>query len=289
MIAIRRTVSFLELIKFEHTIFALPFAYLGMLLAAGGWPTLWQFVWITIAMAAARTFGMSLNRILDKDLDARNPRTARRPLVTGAIAPQTAWIGSGVAAAILGIAAYALGPLTWRLYPGALVALAIYPLTKRITLLSHFLLGATDALAPLGAWAAVRGSLLQPGDLTAWILFVIVTLWIAGFDLIYACQDIEFDRLAGLHAVPARYGAGAALRLSAICHAFTSVLLIALAPIAGLGRVYLAGALISGMLLVYEHAIVRADDLSRVNTAFFNINGVISLTLLLATLIDLTS
>ncbi|HKY84041.1 MAG TPA: UbiA-like polyprenyltransferase [Anaerolineales bacterium] len=287
MVVVRRAASFLELIKFEHTVFALPFAYLGMLIAAGGPPTAWQFVWITVAMAAARTLGMGANRLIDQQLDARNPRTANRPLATGAISPRTVWIGCAFAAAILGLAAYALGPLTWRLYPGALLVLVAYPFTKRVTILSHFLLGATDALAPLGAWAAVRGSLFGPGDLPAWILFFAVTFWIAGFDLIYACQDIDFDRREHLHSVPARYGAPTALRLSAVCHAWTTLLLLVLAPVSGLGWIYFAGALAAGSLLAYEHAIITPSDLSRLDTAFFNINGVMSLTLLAATAVDL--
>ncbi len=287
MVVVRRAVSFLELIKFEHTVFALPFAYLGMLIAAGGLPTAWQFVWITVAMAAARTLGMGANRLIDQHLDARNPRTANRPLVTGAISPRTVWVGCGFAAAILGLAAYALGPLTWRLYPGTLLVLVAYPFTKRVTILSHFLLGATDAMAPLGAWAAVRGSLLARGDLPAWILFFAVTFWIAGFDLIYACQDIEFDRRERLHSIAARFGAPTALRLSAVCHALTTLLLLALGPASGLGSIYLAGAIVAGSLLAYEHAIVSPSDLSRLNTAFFNVNGVISLTLLAATAVDL--
>jgi 4-hydroxybenzoate polyprenyltransferase len=287
MVVVRRASSFLELIKFEHTVFALPFAYLGMLLAAGGLPTAWQFAWITVAMAAARTLGMGANRLIDKALDARNPRTSDRPLVTGAVSDRTVWIGCLSAAVILGLAAFALGPLTWKLYPGAVLALVTYPFTKRVTIVSHFLLGATDALAPLGAWAAVRGSLLQPGDVPAWILFLAVTFWIAGFDLIYACQDIDFDRREGLHSVPARFGAASALRLSAVCHALTTVLLLALGPASGLGWIYTIGALAAAAMLAYEHAILSPTDLSRLNTAFFNINGVISLTLLAATVLDL--
>jgi len=287
MVVVRRAGSFLELIKFEHTLFALPFAYLGMLIAAGGLPTAWQIVWITVAMAAARTLGMGANRLIDRALDARNPRTANRPLVTGAISTRTVWVGCLLAAVILALAAYALGPLPWRLVPGALIALVVYPFTKRFTISSHLLLGATDALAPLGAWAAVRGSLFAPQDLPAWILFLAVTLWIAGFDLIYACQDIDFDQHERLHAVPARFGVAAGLRLSAVFHALTTLLLLTLGWASGLGPIYTAGALAGSAMLVYEHAIVTPSDLSRLNTAFFNVNGVMSLTLLVATAADL--
>ncbi|OGO66950.1 MAG: hypothetical protein A2Z37_05955 [Chloroflexi bacterium RBG_19FT_COMBO_62_14] len=284
MFFLRRVRAFLDLIKFEHTVFALPFAYLGMLLAAGGWPSSGQFIWITVAMAAARTMAMSANRLADRELDARNPRTAGRPLITGAINSDTVWAGGLVATAVLAIAAYSLGPLPFRLLPGAVAFLIGYPFTKRFTLASHFILGATDALAPLGAWAAVRGSLFTRADLPAWILFITVTLWIAGFDMIYACQDAEFDRREGLFAIPARLGIGPALRLSAVCHALTTVLLIGLGAVAGLGLAYYLGVGIATALLAYEHAIVHPHDLSRLNLAFFNVNGVISLTLFAATL-----
>ena len=184
--------DFLELIKFEHTIFALPFAYLGMLLAAGGWPTFSQFFWITVAMAAARTVAMGFNRIVDRGIDAHNPRTYNRPLVTGSISLRTAWTGTLLAALLLALAAWMLGPLPFLLLPGAFFFLFVYSYTKRFTWLSHFILGFTDGLAPMGAWAAIRGSLFTPEDLPAWILLAVVTLWIGGFDLIYACQDVDF-------------------------------------------------------------------------------------------------
>jgi len=283
--SLSRIRSFLELIKFEHTIFALPFAYLGMLLAARGWPGLCAFLWITVAMAAARTVGMGANRLTDRWIDARNPRTADRPLATGAISPATAWAGTLLAALILALAAWQLGPLPFRLLPGAYVFLILYAFTKRWTLLSHLMLGMTDALAPLGAWAAVRGSLAQPSDLPAWVLYVVVTLWIGGFDLIYAIQDIDVDRRDGLHSFPARYGIAAALRLSAVAHALVTVLLVLLGLLLGLGAPYWIGLALSAALLAYEHAIVRPDDLSRLNIAFFNVNGVISVILFLGTLL----
>jgi len=274
--------AFLELIKFEHTVFALPFAYMGMVLAAGGLPDVRTFVWITIAMAAARTLGMGANRLADRWIDARNPRTANRPLVTGAISPATAWAGTLATALVLALAAYQLGPLPFRLLAGAYAFLVLYPFTKRLTVLSHLLLGMTDALAPLGAWAAVRGSLTQPTDLPAWLLFIVVTLWIGGFDLIYAIQDLDVDRRDGLYSVPATYGVRAALRLSAAAHALMTLLLAVLLP---LGWPYAVGFALTVVLLTYEHAIVRPDDLSRLNLAFFNVNGIISLTLFAGTLL----
>jgi len=274
--------DFLELIKFEHTIFALPFAYLGMLLAAGGWPGWEKFIWITIAMAAARTVAMGFNRIADRILDARNPRTAHRPLVTGAISNRVAWTGTLMAALVLGLAAWQLGPLPLRLLPGALLLLFGYSFTKRFTWLSHFILGFTDALAPAGAWAAVRGSLFTPEDLPAWLMTALVTLWIGGFDLIYACQDVEVDRRDGLQSIPARFGIASALRLSTLSHLLTILLLVALGWVMGLGWPFWIGVAITAGLLAWEHSLVKPDDLSRVNVAFFNINSYISLTLFIA-------
>jgi 4-hydroxybenzoate polyprenyltransferase len=276
----KKVQAFFDLIKFEHTIFALPFAYLGMLLAAGGWPGWAAFVWITIAMAAARTLAMGFNRIADRFWDARNPRTNQRPLVTGAVSLRTAWTGTLVAAAVLVLAAWQLGPLPLLLLPGAMLFLFGYSFTKRFTTLSHYVLGFTDGLAPAGAWVAVRGSLFGPSDLPAWLLLAIVTLWIGGFDLIYACQDVDFDRKYGLHSIPARYGCGFALNLSTASHA------LMLALLAGLGwwlalswPFWIAFVVVAG-LLVWEHRLVKPDDLSNINLAFFNINSYISLALL---------
>lgn len=279
--------DFFELIKFEHTVFALPFAYLGMLLAAGGWPTWHQFIWITIAMASARTLAMAANRIADRLIDARNPRTAQRPLVTGAIPLKTAWGGSILAALVLALAAWQLGPLPLRLLPGAYLFLLGYSFTKRFSWLSHFFLGFTDGLAPVGAWAAIRGSLFTASDLPAWILLAVVTLWIGGFDLIYACQDVQYDRRDGLKSIPALFGVGFALRLSTICHLVTIVLLAVLGLLLSLGWPYWIGLLVVVALLIWEHSLVKPDDLSRIDVAFFNINSYISLTLFISILIAL--
>ncbi len=276
--------DFLELIKFEHTIFALPFAYLGMLLAAGGWPGWHLFIWISIAMAAARTVAMGFNRLADRWLDARNPRTSQRPLVTGVISSRTAWGGTLLAALLLVLAAWQLGPLPLKLVPGALLFLFGYSFTKRFTWLSHFILGFTDALAPAGAWAAVKGSLFAAADLPAWLLTAIVTLWIGGFDLIYACQDIDVDRRDRLCAIPARFGIAFALQLSTLSHGLTVLLLAALGWVIGLAWPYWLGVGITAGLLAWEHSLVKPDDLSRVNVAFFNVNSYISLTLLSAVL-----
>jgi len=283
--------TFLDMVRFEHTVFALPFAYLGMLLAAnyppvqGSFrlPTLHQFVWITVAMAGARTFAFAINRYADRTYDARNPRTSNRPIPTGRLS-SGATLGYGVVALIvLFIAAWQLNELTLKLLPGALVLLAGYSYTKRFTWLSHWVLGATDALAPAGAWVAVRATVDPP----AWLLWLAVTFWIAGFDLIYACQDTEFDRGAGLQSVPSRFGNAVALRLAQINHVLTVILLAAAGGVMGLGWVYWLGLAVVAGLLVYEHSLVSPTDLSRVNLAFFNINGYIAITIFAATLVAL--
>ena len=271
--------AFLNLIKFEHTIFALPFAYLGMLLAADGLPTLWQFVWITLAMVAARTLAMAVNRITDRWWDARNPRTNRRPLVTGEISLRNAVIGSVISAAALVFTAAMLGPLPVILLPIAAVFLIGYSYTKRFTSLSHFILGFTDGLAPVGSWVAVRGSLFTLADLPAWLLLAVVTLWIGGFDLIYACQDVDFDREYHLHSIPAERGVAFALRLSVICHALVIVLLACLGLTLSLSWPFAVAIVITAGLLVWEHRLVHPDDLSHIDMAFFNINSYIAITL----------
>ena len=276
---------FLALIKFEHTIFALPFAYLGMLLAPrSGWPTWHQFLWITVAMASARTLAMGANRIIDRAVDAQNPRTAGRPLASGRIKPATAYVGTAVSSGVLALAAWRLGPLPLILLPGAVLFLVGYSYTKRITWLSHLVLGLTDGLAPMGAWTAVRGSLFTPADGPAWLLLGIVTTWIGGFDLIYACQDVDFDREHGLHSVPACFGVRAALWASAVSHVLTLALLIWLGVSIPLAWPYWAGMVVVAALLSYEHLLVKPTDLSRIDMAFFNINGYISVTLFISVL-----
>ncbi len=271
--------AFFDLIKFEHTIFALPFAYLGMILAANGLPTFQQFFWITVAMAAARTLAMGFNRIADRFWDARNPRTRMRPLVTGSVSLRSAWVGITAAGLILILAAWQLGPLPLALLPGAVLFLVGYSFTKRFTILSHFILGFTDGLAVAGAWVAVRGSLFSPADLPAWLLVLVVTLWIGGFDLIYACQDLEFDREYGLHSIPARCGASFALNLSIASHALMMLLLAGLGLWIGLGWPFWLAYLVVTGLLIWEHRLVHPDDLSHIDLAFFNINSYISIAL----------
>jgi 4-hydroxybenzoate polyprenyltransferase len=279
--------TFLDMVRFEHTIFALPFAYLGMFLAADGLPTLWDFAWITVAMAAARTLAFAVNRLADRHLDARNPRTADRPLVTGALSAR-ATVGYGVIAlVVLLVAAALLDPLAVMLFPGALVFLIGYSYTKRFTVLAHWILGFTDGLAPIGAWVGMRGSVFTAGDLPAWLLLFAVTFWIAGFDLIYATQDTDFDIDAGLHAWPARFGIASALRMARLSHVLTVILLAGTGLVAGLGWPFWVGIAGVAGLLVYEHSLVSPDDLSKVNVAFFNVNGIISITICAATVVAL--
>jgi 4-hydroxybenzoate polyprenyltransferase len=263
---------FLEAIKVEHTIFALPFAYLGMVLAARGWPGWHTVVWITVAMVAARTTAMAANRLIDRHFDARNPRTAGRHLPRGLLTPRALAVATGLPAAVLFVAAGQLDPLCLALAPVALVFLIGYSYTKFFTWTSHWILGFTDGAAAAGAWIAVRGRMEPP----AWLLWFAVTVWIAGFDLLYACQDVEFDRRERLHAVPARFGIPAALRLARLCHALTAAALAAVGWTLGLGVAYWIGWLAVVGLLVYEHSLVSADDLSRLDMAFFNVNGYIS-------------
>jgi len=283
---------FLEMIRFEHTVFALPFAYLGMMLAAnwpplpaGGmrWPTLAQFLWISIAMGAARTVGFATNRYLDRIYDARNPRTAGRPIPSGRLSPGATLGYGALALMVLILAAWQLNALALQLLPAAVVLLVLYSYTKRFTWLSHWALGAADGLAPAGAWVAVRAQV----DAPAWWLWLAVCVWIAGFDLIYACQDTEVDREQGLYSVPARFGNAAALRLARLNHIVTLLALAGVGAMLALSWPYWVGLVVVAGLLAYEHSLVSPADLSRVDLAFFNVNGYISVIILAATLIAL--
>ncbi|HWP86018.1 MAG TPA: UbiA-like polyprenyltransferase [Terriglobia bacterium] len=266
-----------EMIKFEHSVFALPFALLGALLAARGWPTAHQLLWIVVAMVGARSAAMSFNRLIDRHIDAANPRTATRALPAGTLSVGFVWSFAAVSSVVLIVAAWQLNPLAFRLSPVALAVLFVYSYTKRFTVLSHLVLGFCLGMAPAAAWIAVRGSL--EGEIL--LLTAAVTLWTAGFDILYACQDAEFDRRAGLHSVPQRWGIARALQLSAALHAVMVLLLAWLAWTAELGWPSLAGLIVTAGLLVYEHHLVKPSDLSRLNAAFFNTNGWIGILLLL--------
>ena len=270
--------TFLDMIKFEHTIFALPFAYLGMVLAAGGWPGVWPFVWITVAMVSARTVAMAANRAIDRHLDARNPRPASRALPQGRLSVGFVWGIVVVATVIFFVSAWLLNPFVFKLAPLALLFLVGYSYTKRFTWLCHWVLGITDGAAAAGAWAAITGSFGLP----AFVLWGAVAAWIAGFDLIYACQDVDVDRQEGLKSVPSRFGIAAALTLARINHVATVALLAWAGVLLGLGWPFWVGLAVAAALLVYENMIVKPNDLSRLDLAFFNINGYISVIVFVA-------
>jgi 4-hydroxybenzoate polyprenyltransferase len=273
----------LEMIKFEHSVFALPFALTAALLAAryagrpSGWPTLRQILWIVAAMVGARSAAMTMNRIADLHYDRLNPRTKERPLVTGALSLRFAWAFALISSAVLVIAAWQLNRLALELSPVALAVLFFYSYTKRFTSWSHLVLGFCLGMSPAAAWIAITGSL----DLRMLILCAAVTLWVAGFDVLYACQDIEFDKQVGLYSIPKRFGVAAALGIARGMHALMVALLAWLAASFALAWPAWAGIAVVALLLAYEHSLVKANDLSRINAAFFTVNGYISLLFLL--------
>jgi len=274
---------FLDAIKFEHTVFALPFAYIAMVLAADGWPGWHTLGWVTLAMVGGRTLAMSVNRLADRSLDARNPRTAARHLPAGLLRPGQVAAAAAASAVLLLLAAWMLNPLCFALAPLAAVFLVGYSYTKRFTWLSHWILGFTDGIAAAGGWIAVRAAFDPP----ALVLWFALTVWIAGFDLIYACQDVDFDRSAGLYSFPARFGIAPALRAARASHALTVAAFAALGWMTGLGWPYALGLLTVTALFVYEHSLVSPTDLSRLDVAFFNVNGYIAVILLVAVLAGL--
>lgn len=262
----------LEMIKWEHSIFALPFALCGAMLAAGGFPTLRQLLWIVVAMVAARSAAMAFNRWADAAIDAANPRTNTRALPAGHLSPAFVVTFVIVSSLVLVLAAAQLNRLTLLLSPIALAVLLLYSYTKRVTRWSHLVLGFALGIAPAAAWIAVRGSL----DPRILLLTAAVMFWVAGFDVLYACQDFDFDRQAGLHSIPRFVGIRRALWIARGFHVMMIGLLVALLIVFGLGRFALAGVGVVIALLLYEHSLVRADDLSKLNAAFFTMNGVIS-------------
>jgi 4-hydroxybenzoate polyprenyltransferase len=270
----------LEMIKFEHSVFALPFALVGALLAAragGSLPSWRQILWIVIAMVGARSAAMTMNRITDLKFDRRNPRTANRALPTGELTPEFAWAFTLMASTVLVIAAWQLNPLALKLSPVALVILFFYSYTKRFTAWSHFVLGFCLGMSPAAAWIAVRGSL----DWRMLILCAAVTLWVGGFDVLYACQDVEFDNSAGLYSIPKKFGIARALLIARSIHVLMIGLLAWLAWSFHLGWPAWAGVGVVAGLLGYEHSLVKPNDLSKINAAFFTVNGYISLLFLL--------
>jgi 4-hydroxybenzoate polyprenyltransferase len=283
----RKLKIFLEMIKFEHTLFALPFAYMGAVLASvvvlDQLPVWSDLGWITLAMIGARTAAMGLNRVIDRTIDAKNPRTENRALPAGLLSSLEVWLFIVLSFVLLYTATSNLDPLSMKLLPIAVVLLVGYSYTKRFTWTCHIVLGLTIGLAPLGGWVAVTGQI----DITAIVFYVAVALWTAGFDVLYACQDVEFDRKEGLHSIPSRFGVAQALWIARGFHTLTAVGLLALIWLADLSWFYVFGMLIAYTILIYEHRLVSPHDLTRLNTAFFTMNGVLSVVVFTFTIIDL--
>jgi 4-hydroxybenzoate polyprenyltransferase len=280
--------AFLRLVTIEHSVFALPFAYLAGLTAMtvrDGQVNWGVLALITVAMVGARTFAMAANRVIDRQIDGRNPRTARRELVTGAVSVRTAWIGAAVSVGVFLVAAAALNPLCLALAPLALVPLVLYPYAKRFTTYPHAFLALAQLIGPVGAWLGVAGTLAGSGP--AWVLGIAVGLWIGGFDLIYACQDAQIDREIGVRSVPARFGVAFALRASSAVHVVTFALFVWFGVLVGLGWLWWIGLVLTAAAFVYEHTIVSPTDLSRVNRAFFTANGFVGIALFVFALADL--
>ena len=286
--AASKTRVFLDAIKFEHTIFALPFAYLGMVLAARGhhgWPGLDKLIWITLAMAGARTLAMTLNRLIDARIDARNPRTANRAMPRKLLRTGEMVVYSMIAAAVLCFSAWQLNPLCLKLAPVALICLVGYSYTKRFTWLCHFALGITDGIAPMGGWLAVNPTVSIANWLPPGMLALAVACWVGGFDLIYACQDIDFDRAHGLFSIPSRFGPERALQVSELMHGVSVGLLAAVGGALGLAWPFWIAVGAAAWLLMWEHRLVHPDDFSKLDIAFFNINGYLAVSVFLFALL----
>jgi len=268
----------LAMIKFEHTLFALPFAFLGAVLAANGLPSWWQILWITVAMFGARSAAMTFNRIIDRKFDAENPRTAGRELPSGKLSVSFAWAFFIASVILFEIAAYSLNWLTFALSPVALLSVLGYSYAKRFTSLAHLILGWSLAISPTAAWIAVRGSIDSEIPI---LLSLIVMMWTAGFDVLYACQDYEFDKKAGLRSIPARFGIKNSLWIARLFHLQAFIVLLLLYFVTELGWLALLGVLTVGGLMIYQHTLVKPNDLSRMNAAFFTTNAFVSVILFL--------
>ena len=275
---ITRGLIYLESIRFQHTIFALPFAFAAMLLAAGGWPGWPTLIFITLAMVGARTGAMAANRLIDAQLDAHNPRTASRALPTGLMRQWEMLAVAGAGFVLLALAAWQLNLTALALAPVAIFMVTVYPYFKRFTWLSHWFLGLADAIAVAGAWISVTAGL----DLAAILLTLAMMFWIAGFDVIYACQDIEVDRREGLHSVPARFGIGPALWFSRVSHLIAVASMVSLGLVAELSWLYWIGVAAAAAIIVYEAALVRPDHLDNLQKAFFDMNGYVSIVFMAA-------
>lgn len=274
---------FLEMIKFTHTIFALPFALTGALMAANGLPSVRQIVWIILAMVGARTAAMAMNRLIDADIDARNPRTAVRAIPAGLIGKGLTFIFIVLSTALMLFSAYMLNPLCLKLSPIALFFLLLYSYCKRFTSLAHVVLGICLAAAPIGAWVAIRGTI----DAPALVLGSVVLFWVAGFDILYALQDLDFDRDAGLHSIPVLLGVNGSLWAARLFHLIMIVLLFVLLILLNLGAIFLVGILTTILMLAYEHWLLKDGDLTKLDAAFFNMNGYISVAIVFFTAAEL--
>ena len=273
---------FASLVRIEHTVFALPYAYAGAILAASGIPTARTLFWITVAMAGARSLAMALNRLIDAGIDARTPRTARREIPAGLLSPGQVLAFAAASLAVFLVAVWQLPGVTHVLWPIPVAGFVIYPFLKRLTWLAHLFLGAVDGLAPVGGWVAVTGSV----DWEPFLLGGAVALWIAGFDIIYATMDLDVDRREGLHSIPKRFGVGRGLQITRGAHLGSVALLAWLGIGLGLGALYWLGVATVAALLAYENAIVSEDDLSRVDMAFLGMNGVVAIVFLAGVLAD---
>jgi 4-hydroxybenzoate polyprenyltransferase len=273
---------FVSLVKLEHTVFALPYAYTGAILALGQVPSASQLLWITVAMVGARSLAMALNRLIDAAIDARNPRTARREIPAGLLSRTNVMAFAAGSLIVFLVAVWQLAPITRWLWPIPVAGFVAYPYMKRFTWLCHPFLGIVDGLAPVGGWVAVTNHVTG----TPFLLGGAVALWISGFDIIYATMDIDIDREQGLHSIPRRFGIATALRITRVFHLLSVVLLIWLGLSLGLGPLYYLGVAVVAVLLAYENSIVSADDLSRVDMAFLTMNGVIAIVFLAGVLAD---
>jgi 4-hydroxybenzoate polyprenyltransferase len=282
---LKKIVTMLEMIKFEHTVFALPFALTGAFLAAGGVPAFAVFAWVILAMVGARTAAMGFNRIVDREFDRRNPRTADRALVTGEVRMGEAWAMVIIASLLFFFACASLNRLTLLLSPLALALTFFYSLTKRFTWLCHVVLGVAIAFSPLGGYVAVKGTL----DGFPLVLSAAVLFWVAGFDMVYACLDAEFDRQAGLHSLPAHFGRKNTFRLAVCFHVVAFLLFTATGIQAGLNHFFYLGLALTAAALFYQHLVVNPRDLSRIQLSFFTMNGLISLTIFSATWLSLAT
>lgn len=290
-VGVRKVKTFAELVRFEHTIFNLPFAYLGAFVAARGWPTWWQFLWITVAMAGARTASMAMNRLFDAEIDARTPRTKGRHIPAGLVTKRDVWVLIAISLVLLLLSAFNLNALCVKLFPLAVLTVGIYSFTKRFTWLCHVWLGLGVSWAPFGAYIAVAGKV----TLEAFFLVAIITLWNAGFDVLYATQDMATDPVNGVHSIPVQFGLKRSLLIARFFHlgvvaitllfGWYSGLVVGLNPMAWTPAAwaYLAGWAVVAGLLHYEHAILSPEDLSRLNAAFFNVNGYVSIAYFLFT------